>query len=643
MFRKTLATGKEAKISGKDIKKLNALLLVKFGEGTGFGARANVYLKSEASCAQLVSVKADDEESYCFGALDAKGFDRAMTAASNGERGKVSDVEAAVVFPSLHWLWKAIEENPENPTPLNVAPLHVHSNVSHFVLNGADFMAAGLQGRQFPYPEGSVVALYVIDNPKPFAIGLWQGNRSSGVAVQVLTRFGDSLWAQNPTKPEGFTPTSVLSLAEADASVPAIAPEAEGEQSNASADKEAGNEEVDCAEEEMVDAGEPVTSEKDEMDALLLKSFLQTAKTTLKAETKEGVLKVGPLAIDVFYAQYVRPARPINTSIDVHKSSHKKVSKFVDYLKTEGLISCDAKGSVTRIDHGHPDIRSFELHEVEEAADSNATSGGKKSGVSSLYVEGLASSRVEFPLHMLKPDLNKIFFNAEGECLSPHIKQRAGAPEFDLEKAFAPPPRDGSDEKAQPALNLSLLEVYVEQSMVVEALKDYGRRHDLMVSKKLLDVKRLGIPALLEDPNQAPMTVDALARRVMDTGTERKQFHKITTVSLVGEEKVSYRQGAPQRVDIRTEKRKNHNVTIIQGLDARSYGYDLAKLGDFFKKKFSVQTFLEEMGSAQFIVIGGFFDRDVENMCKGELGIPADCVQNSAAGRKADMKQKKPQ
>jgi len=94
-------------------------------------------------------------------------------------------------------------------------------------------------------------------------------------------------------------------------------------------------------------------------------------------------------------------------------------------------------------------------------------------------------------------------------------------------------------------------------------------------------------------------------------------------------------------VDIRTEKRKNHNVTIVQGLDARCYGYELQKLADFFKKKFSVATFLEEMGSATFIVVGGFFDRDLEEIIAKDLGVPTDCVENLAAGRKADMKQRK--
>merc|ERR1719482_164918 len=120
-----------------------------------------------------------------------------------------------------------------------------------------------------------------------------------------------------------------------------------------------------------------------------------------------------------------------------------------------------------------------------------------------------------------------------------------------------------------------------------------------MVSKKLVDVKGLGIQVLLQDEGDdaKPVTVDGLARRILEVGVARKQFHKITTVSMVGEEKVSYRQGAPQRVDIRTEKRKNHNVTILQGLDARCYGYDLTKLADLYERPWNTCRLCGEFGS----------------------------------------------
>lgn len=638
MFRKQLDVQKETKYSGKDIKKVNALLAIKFGEGAGFGSRANVYVKTESSCGQLISVKSEDEEEYCFGALDAKAFDRALTAAANGDRGKVSDIEAAVLFPSLHRLWKFIGEQPDESCPLNVAPVHVHSNVSHYVLNGAEFMAPGLQGREYPYPEGAMVALYVVGNPLPFAIGQWQGNRKSGVAVKVLTRFGDSLWMQNPMKPEGFTPTSVLSLADnEDAGEAESAKACEAENGDLVVQNETGQTQEE--EEEAEKVGEEST--KEVMDALLLQSFLQAAKTTLKQDGKDGTLKLGPLPLDVFYSQYVRPARPADSSIDVHKSTYKKVGKFVDFLKDSDFLATDSKGQIVRICRAHPDIRSFELHEVEDIGDSKVTSS-KKNGVSSLYVEGIASSHVDFPLFLLIPELNKLFFDAAGKCVSPHYRERPGA------TPFSPPARDLDDDGApqgrgSAAQDFSAWEVYVEQAQVAEAVKSFSSRHDLMVSKKLVDVKGLGIQILLQDEGDdaKPVTVDGLARRILEIGVARKQFHKITTVSMVGEEKVSYRQGAPQRVDIRTEKRKNHNVTILQGLDARCYGYDLTKLADFFKRKFSVATFLEEMGSAQFIVVGGFFDRDLEQICTKDFGIPADCVENLAASRKADMKQRK--
>merc|ERR1712232_353696 len=80
-------------------------------------------------------------------------------------------------------------------------------------------------------------------------------------------------------------------------------------------------------ESETLDVAKTTSDSKEDMDMLLLKSFLQAAKTTLKQDDKAGWLKIGPLAPDVFYSQHVRPARPANSSVDVHKSSYKKLPK----------------------------------------------------------------------------------------------------------------------------------------------------------------------------------------------------------------------------------------------------------------------------------------------------------------------------
>ena len=63
-----------------------------------------------------------------------------------------------------------------------------------------------------------------------------------------------------------------------------------------------------------------------------LERFLNLERGKREAASHLVVLEVGSLAPDIFYSQYVRPARPAGSSVDVHKSSYKKVAKFVDFL-----------------------------------------------------------------------------------------------------------------------------------------------------------------------------------------------------------------------------------------------------------------------------------------------------------------------
>eukprot|EP00971_Amphidinium_carterae_P323712 6433288-Amphidinium_carterae.1 len=43
-----------------------------------------------------------------------EALEKAITAASNGERGKQADIDASVLFPTLHWLWQ--QKAPEDST-----------------------------------------------------------------------------------------------------------------------------------------------------------------------------------------------------------------------------------------------------------------------------------------------------------------------------------------------------------------------------------------------------------------------------------------------------------------------------------------------------------------------------------------------
>ena len=97
------------------------------------------------------------------------------------------------LMPTLQFLWKY---------PNAVRCFLIHSQVSSFVLNGANLMLPGvatLSGLE-DIQVGEVMCVRVIDNPLPFAMGRsgcsWEGimaNNRRGKAMDVFHCFGDCL------------------------------------------------------------------------------------------------------------------------------------------------------------------------------------------------------------------------------------------------------------------------------------------------------------------------------------------------------------------------------------------------------------------------------------------------------------------
>ncbi len=141
------------------------------------------------------------------------------------------------------------------------------------------------------------------------------------------------------------------------------------------------------------------------------------------------------------------------------------------------------------------------------------------------------------------------------------------------------------------------------------------------------------------------MTLDNLIKKTVGgasggSGSMLKPCHRVTTKTVLGVEKTAFKQGGAPRVQIRTEKRKNHNVTIVQGLER--YGYDLEKVSKFFQQKFGANSFVEDMSDKVRVVgIAGFFDRTLEDLLASSLGVPEAAVENTAENKKAGMKEKK--
>jgi translation initiation factor 1 (eIF-1/SUI1) len=236
-----------------------------------------------------------------------------------------------------------------------------------------------------------------------------------------------------------------------------------------------------------------------------------------------------------------------------------------------------------------------------------------------------------------------------------------------------------------------------DKQAIMQGLKRFADAENLWASKKLIKFAECKkFPAEVNahfgkngglNSNGNPVTVENLTRFVAD---KCKLCHKVTKVSVLAAAagdsggQISYRQGPPPKVMIRTEKRKNHNITLIYGVD--KYGYELSKLSEYFKAKVGsgcgIEDVVESMTKGKDkkvlrakneakndadgkdggsggnkgggnsggtntkdeklqLVIQGFWDKAAEEAFVNELGIPVEAIDNQALGKKKDMQQKK--
>ena len=104
--------------------------------------------------------------------------------------------------------------------------------------------------------------------------------------------------------------------------------------------------------------------------------------------------------------------------------------------------------------------------------------------------------------------------------------------------------------------------------------------------------------------------------------------------------KIILRIGPPPRVQIRTEKRMNHAVTLIAGL--HRYNFDLDKTLDYLKTKVGGSGAVEnlEAKAGPQLMLQGFWDAKMVDLFVEEFCIPISAIENTAAGKKKDMRQK---
>jgi translation initiation factor 2D len=109
---------------------------------------------------------------------------------------------------------------------------------------------------------------------------------------------------------------------------------------------------------DSVEAPAEQKNPQEAMNELLNYCFFKALKTSAKKIEL-------PVLTSNFYRLHIVPACPSEKTLDVKKSSYKKLSKFLDTLKKEGVIDVKefTKGveSISAIRYDHERVRSFRV------------------------------------------------------------------------------------------------------------------------------------------------------------------------------------------------------------------------------------------------------------------------------------------
>ncbi|OQR76610.1 eukaryotic translation initiation factor 2D-like [Tropilaelaps mercedesae] len=252
-------------------------------------------------------------------------------------------------FLTVYAVWKA---------PTAVPALLTWENVFRKLSNGADLMAPGVVVRDenrdayLSLSKGDVVQIRVVGCSHAVAIGimLMDGEELVNIqkdrAAQILQMYGDYLWKKGSKTVVDFK----QDLSEGEAAKDDTGADDEPELENAggqdpSSDMAKGNgknevahekqepteeEKLEKALEEMKLSEDPRRAQS-KMDELLKECFLSALKTSYKHIQL-------PILTSIFYSKYVMACAPEGQTVEVKKSSFKKVSQFLAKMQALGYI-----------------------------------------------------------------------------------------------------------------------------------------------------------------------------------------------------------------------------------------------------------------------------------------------------------------
>ncbi|KAL3845721.1 hypothetical protein ACJIZ3_003124 [Penstemon smallii] len=505
-----------------------------------------------------------------------------------------SDGRGSQIFPTVYALWKVPDLLPSF--------MLKGGEVSQFLLGGADLMFPGILIPQEGLPSFSADepwSVKVPGNPAPIAVGTTTMSSTEalkaglrGKALRICHCFGDTLWesAEKCYVPNaGFYKDAVFpdpafvsagqasDSCEVDSSTGqagALDNENMGDASDAN-DISSILDSVTIEDAvvtngvgEQITTGSGIESNADDqnslsvedVDLLLDKCLLQALHTTVNDKDL-------PMPGSTLWSSHVLPCRPSGITLDIKKSSYKKLSKWLQSKSATGLISIKEdkhkkEATLFSVNKKHPDYTSFKPEKKKVEKNEQSTKSVAKEGQSSKLLD---------VLELYKP--------------SSHVNPILAAIGADMGGLYT-----ASDAS-------QIVFEYIEKEKLVKQTD----KSIVVLDAALCDALFKGA---IKKGSKYPTEIHK--KDIGQTFINRMQAHVRVTR---GNDSV-VRKGALKSIQILTERRQgNKKVTKLSGLE--TFLIDPEALASELQKKFACSTTVTELPGKkglEVLVQGGVLD-----------------------------------
>uniref|UniRef100_A0A1J3IAG1 Eukaryotic translation initiation factor 2D n=1 Tax=Noccaea caerulescens TaxID=107243 RepID=A0A1J3IAG1_NOCCA len=511
------------------------------------------------------------------------------------------------IFPTVFALWEAPEMLPSF--------MLKGGEVSRYVIGGADLMFPGIwiPAEGFPsFSAGEIWAVKVPGNLAPIAVGFTTMSSAEalkaglrGKALRITHYYRDFLWesAEGHYVPNaGFMedvvmedPSYLVEISDASAGPQTSTGNEEDESadvndtgpSTSHTDAKNDTEEHVVGSMNELNLGDDVSANYDkqntlspeEVDALLDQCLLQALHTTLKEKDL-------PIPGSTLWANHVLPCRPPGLTLDIKKSSHKKLSKWLQSKASTGMIAVKEDKHkkeivLISVNRKHPNYSSFKPE--KKKAEISESSGERSTA------QAQSDKMLEI-VEVYKPSIhNSAIFASVGE-----------------DKGRLYTASEASD----------VVFKYIEKENLVKPTN----RSMVVLDPVLCDALFKGA---IKKGSAYPSEIHK--KDVGSTFVGRMQPNHV--VMRGGGEPV-VRKGAVKPVQIMTERRQgNKKVTKVSGIE--TFLIDPDSFGSELQKKFACSTSVGELPGKkgyEVLIQGGVID-DVARYMVEHYGVPKRYIE----------------